>query len=77
VALAFFTSLGMVAVVGAATAASFFVTCFAVCMGGLALSRDQKLSGIDSVAIFAVVISGIVALIVFVLLIRALARGKE
>lgn len=73
-ALAFFTSIGIVTVVGIASAAAFFVTCFAVCMGGLALEGSGQGVGM----IFpAVVIGGIVGLIVFILLIRALSRRKE
>jgi hypothetical protein len=71
--LAFFTSIGIVAVVGVASAASFFVTCFAVCLVGMGGSAG----GTDRFFILAMILSGIVALIVFILLIRALSRRKE
>ncbi|MFO0842785.1 MAG: hypothetical protein U0797_10375 [Gemmataceae bacterium] len=69
--MSFLTSLGVVAVVGVATAAAFFVTCFAVCMGGAALSNSP-----NQIFIPAIILSCAAALAVFILLIRALSRRK-
>ncbi len=40
----FLSSLGVVAIIGLASAAAFYATCFAVCLGGLAL-HDMRGGG--------------------------------
>jgi hypothetical protein len=73
--LAFFTSIGIVAVVGVAAGVAFFISCFAVCLGGLALT-NQGFRGMDGVLISAWTIGGLLGLVVFILLMRALWPRK-
>lgn len=75
VTLAFLTSFGIAAVVGVAAAAAFFVTCFAVCMGGAAISTSRFGPG-EPWIWASIILGGLVGLVVFILLIRALSRRK-
>jgi LPXTG-motif cell wall-anchored protein len=73
--LAFFSSVGVVAVVGAAAGIAFFITCFAVCLGGMAVSQGRH-GPPDGVFLFAIVLGGLLALAIFFLLMRALWPRK-
>lgn len=73
--LAFFSSIGIVTVVGIAATAAFLATCFAACLGGVVMS-GPGLRGINGILIFGCVLGGLIALVVFVLLMRALWPKK-
>jgi len=73
--LAFFTSIGVVAVVGVAAGVAFLISCFAVCLGGMAVAPGQY-GPQDWWMYLALTVGGLIALVVFVLLMRALWPRK-
>jgi hypothetical protein len=70
----FLSSLGVMAMVGLASAAAFYATCFVVCLGGLALS-DKPWGG-DWILVASVGAGLVPGLAVAVLLFRLLWKRK-
>ncbi len=64
---AFFATLGAVILVGIATIVAFFVTCFAVCLGVLAVSESGGRRGVEEwilpVSVCAGLVPGIIVLV--------------
>lgn len=76
VLMSFLASLGIVVTVGIVAATAFFATCFAVGFGVLAFA-DNWLRGIDGAAWTGMLVGGILAFIIFVLLMRRLWPRKK
>jgi hypothetical protein len=72
---AFFATLGAVILVGIATIVAFFVTCFAVCLGMLAVSEGGGRRGVEEWILPVSVIAGLVpGILVLVWLTRVIRR---
>jgi hypothetical protein len=78
--LFFFTSLGVVTMIGVAAGAAFFATCFVVCLGGLGVAAANRTggpwSGLDWVLYVSVGLGLIPGIAVAVLLGRTLWAKK-
>jgi hypothetical protein len=71
----FLSSIGVVAMVGLASVAAFYATCFAVCLGGFALT-DGKGQAADYVLVASVAAGLVPGIAVAVILFRAFWRRK-
>ncbi len=73
----FLSSVGVVVMVGLAAGAAFYATCFAICLGGMALGSLDRHGSEASLLILSVAGGAVVGIYVLVVMIRRIWRAHE